>query len=202
VEKSAAIRAALLPYLDRPPNPTFLLHWDAEMGLWQSRFVHPFALPEEIRQVFERTGPGCLAAEANLGVVHVCHASDDDIAGFAGVPVVAQWQLILMPTAPLIRLALTILDRPDNPYRFESFLNTAEEDQARILDQLASQEQLYLAFYGDGLAYRFTKVILHDERQWQRLDELVTLAHNYWLNLPPGSRDFDRAKDEFMRRVP
>jgi hypothetical protein len=33
-------------------------------------------LPEEIRQVFEGFGYGCLAAETNIGVVHICHAAD------------------------------------------------------------------------------------------------------------------------------
>jgi hypothetical protein len=80
------------------------------------------------------------------------------------------------PTAPLIRLQLTILDRPSNPYRFESFLNVAAEHQARVLAQLAGQERLYLAFYGDDLNHRFTKVVNHDRQQWQYLDELVAEA--------------------------
>ena len=54
-----------------------------------------------------------------------------------------------MPTAPLIRLELFFLDRPENPYRFESFLNVAVEDQLQVLIQPANQERLFLAFYGD-----------------------------------------------------
>jgi hypothetical protein len=134
-------------------------------------------------------------------VVHVCHAADADIESFVNKPVRSQWQLIKMPTAPLIRLELVILDRPDDPYRFESFLNVAEEDQSRILAQLANQEQLNLAFYDDKLDYRFTKVIPHDEQQWQQLDELVEQAVAYWNELPSDQRDFDLAKVEFMSDV-
>jgi hypothetical protein len=76
----------------------------------------------------------------------------------------------------------------------------AEEDQANILAQLASQDRLYLAFYGDDLDYRYTKIIEHDEQQWQQLDELVDRAGSYWSELSPEERDFDRAKAEFMRR--
>jgi hypothetical protein len=133
-------------------------------------------------------------------VVHVCHAADSDIEGFAGKPVLYQWQLIQMPTAPLIRLELTILDQPDNPFRFESFLNVAEESQANVLSQLANQDWLYLAFYGDDLTHRFTKIVHHDRQQWQYLDELVDRATRYWHQLPPDRRDFDQAKAEFMRR--
>jgi hypothetical protein len=127
----------------------------------------------------------CLATETNIGVIHVCHAADSDIEGFANRPVSYQWQLIKMPTAPLIRLQLTVLDRPTNPYRFESFLNVAEEDQARVLAQLAGQDELYLAFYGDDLSHRFTKVINHDRQQWQYLDELVAEAPTLFLQSSP-----------------
>lgn len=89
-----------------------------------------------------------------------------------------------MPTAPLIRLELTILDDPANPFCFESLFNVAEEGQAAVLVKLANPNRLYLAFYGDDLDYRYTKVIAHDEQQWQYLDELVEQAERYWDELP------------------
>ena len=73
-----------------------------------------------------------------------------------------------MPRAPLIRLKLFILDRPENPYRFESFLNVATEDQLQVLIQPANQEQLFLAFYGDWLNHRFTGVIEQGKQKWQQ----------------------------------
>jgi hypothetical protein len=199
-EKAAAIHTALQPLLVNPPRPAFTLRWDEESRNWRSEFAAMDELPKEIRQVFEGFGYGCLVAETNIGVVHVCHAGDSDIEGFANKPVSYQWQLVKMPTAPLIRLELTILDRPSNPYRFESFLNVAEKDQAKVLAQLAGQDQLYLAFYGDDLSHRCTKIINHDWQQWQYLDELVAEALEHWHQIPPQQRDFDRAKAEFMRR--
>ena len=199
-EQSTAIKSAINPLLEHPPKPTFYMRWNEEMKLWQSQIAYPNELPEVIQEVFEKTGYGCLATEATLGVIHVCHASDKDIEGFANKPVICQWQLIKMPTAPLIRLELEILDRPDNPYKFESFLNIAEQDQANVLAQLANQDELYLAFYGDGLDYRCTKVMPHDKQQWQQIDELTMEARDYLYSIPPGNRDFDQAKAEFMRR--
>ena len=99
----------------------------------------------------------------------------------------------------MIRLQLTILDQPGNPYRFESFLNLADEDQANTLAALANQDELYLAFYGDDLDYRYTKVISHDEEQWQQLDELVIEGENHWDQIPEEKRDFDQAKAAFMQ---
>ena len=107
-----------------------------------------------------------------------------------------------MPTAPLIRLTLNILDRPQDPYRFESFLNVAEEDQLQVLARLARQEELVLAFYGDWLDYRFSGTIAHGEQQWQQLDEFIARAESYWKQLPPEQRDYDRAKEAFIMQNP
>ncbi len=135
-----------------------------------------------------------------MGIVHVCHAPDADIEGFANKPVVSQWQLIKMPTAPLIRLEINILDQPENPYRFESFLNVTEKDQEKVLAELANQDRLFLAFYGDDLGYRFTMVITHKRQQWQQIDELTMEAFNYLSKISPNQQDFDEAKAEFIRR--
>jgi hypothetical protein len=75
------------PLLVNPPKPVFTLRWDEETRNWHSEFAAMAELPEEIRQVFEGFGYGCLAAETNAGIVHVCHAADSDIEGFANKPV-------------------------------------------------------------------------------------------------------------------
>ena len=103
-----------------------------------------------------------------------------------------------MPTAPLIRLEFAIHDRPADPFRFESFLNVAEESQANVLTQLAGQDRLYLAFYGDNLQHRFTMAVSHDEQQWQQLDELVAEAERHWEELHEGVRDYDLAKARYI----
>ena len=196
--RTSTIQKALEPLLEEPPAPKVRLRWEEDTGLWLSEFAGLNELPLEIRDVFEKTGYGCLAAETNIGIVHVCHANDSDIEGFANKPVISRWKLIEMPTAPLIRLELIILDRPENPYRFESFLNVAADDQAQVLANMANQDELHLAFYGDGLQYRYTKSIPHTEQQWQQLDELVELAVRYREEIPVEQRDFDLAKAAFM----
>lgn len=200
-EKAYALQESLKPFLDKPPKPAFRMHWSHEQRTWLSQIQHPNELPEELQAILQTTGYGCLAVEADIGVVHICHASDEDIASFVNQPVMKRWQLIKMPTAPLIRLELEILDDPDYPFLFESFLNVAEEGQAKILAQLAGQERLYLAFYGDDLGYRHTKVVPHDIQSWQLLDELILEAEKYWSQLAPERRDFDLAKKLFQRHL-
>jgi hypothetical protein len=196
--KADEIQAALAPLLESPPAPSLRLWWEAEASAWRSEFQGINELPGEVKELFGLTGYGCLALESNVGIIHVCHAPDEDIQRFVDKPVLYQWQLIKMPTAPLIRLDITVVDDPLNPYKFESFLNIAADDQAAVLAQLANQDRLYLAFYGDGLSYRFTKVVGHDEQQWQQLDDLAHQAVDFWSQIPPSMQDFDLAKAEFM----
>lgn len=198
--KAADIEMSLKPLLVNRPIPSFIIGWDGQRNVWRSQQATLNELSPSLRELFERIGYGCLAVEANIGIVHVCHAADDDIAVFADKPVMYRWQLIRMPDAPLIRLECVILDNPINPFRFESFLNVAAEDQADVLAQLANQEELYFTFYGDDLGFRFSKVVPHDEQQWQLLDEIVAEATDYWNELQQDKRDFDKAKVEFMKR--
>ena len=192
------LQEALQPLLEEPPAPTLALRWDEDRRVWLSEMVFRNELPPAVREVFERTGYGCLAVESRRGIVHVCHASDEDIDNFADKPVEARWDLIEMPSAPLVRLELLVYDDPRDPFCFESFLNVAAPDQLAVLAELAGQEELYLAFYGDDLTYRYTAIVPHDEGQWQRLDEIISRAEAYWAGLPEAERDFDRAKALYM----
>lgn len=192
------LQEALRPLLDEPPAPTLALRWDDTQHVWLSEMVFLQDLPPAIREVLERTGYGCFAVEADTDVVHVCHASNADIAGFVGAPAHARWQLVEMPTAPLVQLEFRVYDDPGNPYRFEHFLNVADPDQMAILAQLAGQEALYMAFVGDDLTYHYTMVVSHSEQQWQQLDDIITRAELYWQSLPEEKRDFDLAKAAYM----
>jgi hypothetical protein len=200
LDKAAAIEQALAPLLEAPPKPGFRLRWDEALKLWTSELIIPNNLPPELQKVFERTGPGCAAAETNIGVVHICHAADRDIEGFANKPMWCRWELVLLPTAPVLRLNVAILDRPQNPFRFESFLNIGDEEQARILETLVTQEKLYFPFYGQDFRCRFTKVVEHSPEQRRQLQELVVQARDHWQAIPEARRNFDQAKIEFQQR--
>jgi hypothetical protein len=200
--QASEIQKALVPLLFAPPAPKLRLIWDQETCSWRSKFDLANVLPKEVRGVFGDSGYGCMAVETDLDVVHVCHAPDIDIVGFHGKPITYRWELIKMPSAPLIRLVFAIHDRPGDPFRFESFLNVAEESQANILAQLAGQDRLYFAFYGNNLQHRFTTAVDHDEQQWQRLDEMVAEAESYWEELDENLRDYDLAKTQFFGMSP
>lgn len=197
-----ALKGALLPLLNSPPKPTLRLSWDESLRLWHSELATAGTLPDEIREVFEQFGYGCLTAETNIGIVHICHAATSDVEGFENKSIWYEWQLIKMPTAPLIRMEIAVIDDPDNPYRFETFFNIEDDAQADILAGLTNQRKLYFAFYGDDLSHSHTTSLPHDEQHWQYLDELVEEAIAYWNSLPTNERNFDLAKEQFINQYP
>lgn len=197
---SAEIAHSLAPLLENPPRPALALQWDEQHRLWTSR---PWiGLPWEFQQAFDRTGYGCLATEVEETVRFVTHASDEDIQGFSGAPVLCDWELIEMPSAPLIRFRALILDDLLAPFGLENFLNIDDPGQARCLQLLAGQDFLSFDFFGEDYEYVGSTYLDHDEDTRGGLEGLVARAEAYWSSLPKQEQDFDRAKAEFLHRYP
>lgn len=197
--KSSEIQTALKPLLEEPPTPILKVRWNPNANLWQSEFW--VGLPQEMQAVFEKTGYGCFAAERQNGTVtFITYAPAEDIESFRHAPVLYRWELVKMPTAPLLRFRATILDDPRSPYVLEHFLNMADPEQARILSRLKKQKELGFDFFGEEYEYQHTKRLDHPERMREQLRGLVSQAVDYWGALEPSERDFDQAKAEFQCR--
>ena len=199
---SQALQEPLQPLLEELPAPALNLHWDEESRLWRSEFDMPNELPPEIREVFERSGYGCLAAESNRGIVHICHAPDRDIDGFRDRPVHANWQLIEMPTAPLIRLELIVHGQPLRSLPLRVLPQRRRTGPAAGPDPAGRAGGVT-----PGLLWRRSQLPLHDHHRAQRAavaaagrDDHRALAA--WQQLPPAQRDYDLAKAAFMARYP
>ena len=199
-EKSSAIQRALLPLLDQPPLPCFRLTWDDRARAWQSRFH--LELPQEMRAVFAKVGAGCFAARRGDTIAFVTHANETDIQSIQRQPALYGWELYRLPTAPVIRLRLLILDDPDHPFLLETFLNVGDEEQREYLERLTAQRVLPFDLFGEDFTYRYTKELAHPSRMRRDLAALVRQATHYWDTLPASDRDFDRANAEFQRRFP
>ena len=198
--KAREVEAALQPLLDQPPKPILKVHWNPELALWQSDFW--IGLPKDMQAVFERTGHGCFAVEREDMVAFITHAQGSDIESFRSAQVLFRWELVEMPTAPLIRFRAAILDEPSTPYVFEHFLNIADPEQSRALVRLIGQEALSFDFFDEEYEYRYSKYLEHPVLMRRELHQLAEQAWGYWGSLSPQRRDFDRAKAEFQRRFP
>ena len=158
----------LKPLLDSPPAPILKLSWDQDKKLWASQFW--LGLPPALQEVFEKTGDGCLAVEReDMTAAFVTHASETDITQFRDAQVLYPWELIPMPTAPLIRYRAEILDNPYSPYVLEHFLNVSDPDQARCLSRLVKQPELSFDFYGAEFEYTYSKKVTHPEAMRHQL---------------------------------
>jgi hypothetical protein len=198
--KAKLIQEALDPLLEERPKPILKIRWDEERRLWANEFLTRTKIPPEDREVLEKTGSGCFAVETSEGIVFLAAASDADVQGFAGSPVLSQWQLVEMPTAPLIRLHVTILDRPHHPYRFEAFFNISSPESCRILSEQLGQDSLILAFLREDLEHRFSKMLPFAKEERRAVHQLIGQAIEHLATIPEGKRDFDPAKAEFQKR--
>lgn len=129
-------------------------------------------------------------------------AADEDVAGFSGhVPIQTQWELGRLACGSVLRLRLSIFDRPGQPYRFETFLNVGDPDQLACGEQLLTQETLPLHFFDSQTEYVLTKIIGNAARQRRQLAVLVTQARQDRQNLGEAW-EFDRAKALFQAQRP
>ncbi len=129
-------------------------------------------------------------------------AADTDLTGFRGrVPIQCQWQLGRYACGSVLRLLVIIFDRPDNPYRFETFINIAALEQRACVEQMVGQETLHLHFFDSRTAYVFSKGLANPVRQRQQLTALLVLADRERERLGQAW-DFDQAKALFQASYP
>lgn len=116
------------------------------------------------------------------------------------VPIRYQWTVWDTPWARVLRLEMTIYDRPQAPYALETFMNVENPEQLADLRRLTLQKYLQIHFFDRRCRYKFTKRIAQDaETRWSLLQAIdLALVTHKELN---GSWDFDRAKVEVMKLV-
>lgn len=116
------------------------------------------------------------------------------------VPIHYQWTLWDTPFARVLRMEMTIYDRPQAPYVLETFMNVGDTEQFHDLLRLVKQKHLHIHVFDRRCRYKLTKRIAQDvHTRWSLVQavELAFLSYQ-WL----GNRwDFDRAKAEVMKLV-
>lgn len=129
-------------------------------------------------------------------------ATDQDIVGFRGnIPIQFYWELGRFACGSVLRFHLTIFDQPENPYRFETFINVAAPEQLACVMKLLAQETLLIHFFGRQTEYIFTKEINYPVMQRGELGELVRQALQDQEKLVEDW-DFNQAKTIFQAHHP
>lgn len=153
----------------------------------------PVPLPPELAAFLRDQDLVALLNGSDHGTVLIVKAPGATIDGLpARVPIDLQHELYACPTAPVIRLLLTIADHPARPLRFESFINVADPGQHADYAALSQQAELLLLCYDEHLHHRRSKRVPLGAPGLVAgvLARALQLAHA----IPSTHYDFDRAK--------
>ncbi len=142
----------------------------------------------------------CVTQATSSGVAYVIKAPAADLATLRGtMPIGVRHELYEHPAAPVIRTVLTIVDRPEEPLRLETFCNITDDAQRADFTALADQERLVLLFYDEQLHHRLSKLVPYPDRS--AVPQIVARATAIAAAIPPWRRDFDRAKAAVMQQT-
>ena len=129
-------------------------------------------------------------------------AATEDVESFRGpVPIQTQWGLARYSSGSVLRLHLVIFDQPQQPYRFETFINVGAPEQLVCVRQLLTQETLQIHFFDSQTEHVLTKKVSNSDQQRQQLQWLIDLAMHDWEILGEAW-DFDQAKALFQAQRP
>src|SRR5262245_41993527 len=112
----------------------------------------PNELPPELAAFLQDQRYACLTHATNQGTVLVLKTPRSEIESVRGtVPIQVRHELHRHPSAPVIRMVVTIYDQPTRPLAFDTFINVADPEQRDDFAALASQTELHLLFYDEQL---------------------------------------------------
>jgi len=126
----------------------------------------------------------------------------DECLAIQGVLLEHGWQLARLPNSPVIRIRFTFFDEPTNPYRSECFFNITSQEDKEILQTLTELPYFNIACFDMENQFVWGRRYNHRELQREELKQLIEKAEQHLETIPQSVRDFDVAKEEFMRRYP
>lgn len=162
----------------------------------------PSYLDENMIQVFQQMGFGCLPVWTNHGCALFVHMDNRTIKDCRYAVHLVKLELHEVDGCPLIRLDVKVYDRPDDPLHMDCFLNINREDKSHLLaiNALAEQEWLVFHWYDENLKYVRSSGIRWREEQKKAAKEIIAKALE--IIEKTGGGDFDRAKEKFMWENP
>jgi hypothetical protein len=160
----------------------------------------PSVLPPELAEFLKNEQYACLTHPTDQGTVLVMKAPGAEIESIRGrLPIQVRHELHQQVTAPVIRMVVTIYDQPQRPLAFESFINVEDPQQRSDYGALATQPELHMLFYDEGLAHRLTKSVPHTVRD--RVPDVLKRADELFHAIPEEEFSFEIAKAAVMRRT-
>jgi hypothetical protein len=151
------------------------------------------ALPSELAAFLATEELACLIHNSDQGALYVLKAPASELASLRGTFLIGlTHELHQHPQAPVIRSVLTFYDHPNQPLRFDTFLNIDDPDQRACFASLAARDELTLLFYDEHLAHRLSKRVPNGDPDAMR--RLLALADQVHTMIPSDRYDFAAAK--------
>jgi hypothetical protein len=153
-------------------------------------------LPPELVDYLQNQVIACIAHATDTGTVLIMKMPGTDIYSVRGpVPIWIRQELYTRPSAPVIRMVVTIYDQIESPLAVETFFNVADETQRADLAALATQDELAILFFDEALAHQLTKVVAY---QGSKTAQILATAERLVSTIPREEFDFDTAKAAVM----
>ncbi len=157
----------------------------------------PFPLPPELIEAIKDVDYACLTLPTSRGTALVAKLPDTEIAKIGGTsPIHIRHELFGHPASPIIRLTATLYD---DPLLLETFINVGEADQRGGDASFAGQEEIPLLLYDQQHRHRLAKTVGNGSRD--QIPWVLQRAKALLAAIPPGARDFDRAKADVVLAV-
>jgi hypothetical protein len=159
------------------------------------------ALPLELAAFLQDEPYACLTQATDRGTVLVLKAPGHEIESVRGqVPIQLRHELYQQPTAPVIRMVMTLYDQPARPLAFESFINVEDSQQRADYAALAQQPTLLLLFYDEHLTHRLSKTMTH--HILESVPAVLRRADALFHTVPEEEFSFEIAKAAVQRTHP
>jgi hypothetical protein len=156
--------------------------------------LQPSPLPTELVAYLRYQDYAAVTQASDQGTVLIVKATSQDIASARGpVPIQLRHELYAFPTAPVIRMVISIYDQPARPLRLETFINVEDAQQRADYAGLSEQDYLLMLFYDETHIHRLTKQI--DVLDRPRIADILLQADHLFQAIPERQFNFEVAKE-------
>lgn len=126
----------------------------------------PHQLSPDLIDFLKDRPVACILVPTNQGTVMAIKIPRRDIESARGtVPIQVRHELFSHPQAPVIRMVVTIYDKPRSPLALETFINVEDPQQKADHEALAEQEELYMLFYDETVTHQLSKGVKNEARE-------------------------------------
>lgn len=157
-------------------------------------------MSEDLKKVFKKIGYGGIPVWTDMGCTFFCYMDNKTCREVKGKIHNVKMEYHEIAGCPLIRFDIVVYDDIINPLHFDSFLNISNEDHECMLDALKEQERIIFHWYDKDFKYRGSTAVKWKEENRMITGEIIEKGRECVEK--KGIKDFDKAKDKFMRKNP